>query len=589
MNQNPLIRRDSIVLVIVFMLFMALIAKAFHVQIVQADFLQEEGNKRQIRTLNIPAPRGEVLDRNGNVLALSTPIDSIWVDPKTLAFYLDPVAQQTQLLTENLSQQQLQNRQELVEQKYQAYQKMLALLELSPATFTPKVLSKRGRRFLYVKRGVLPELTEKIEALDVPGLYVQNQYKRYYPAGEVVSHLIGFTNIDDTGIAGIEKTYDAWLSGRAGKKQIVKDRAGRVVEFVQDLQPAKPGKQIYLSIDKDIQFFLYHAMKKSFIQHQATSMMSVILDAKTAEVIAMVSLPAFNPNDRSQLEGERLRNRVVTDLMEPGSTSKPFIVAKALDLGVLSLIDEINTSPGAITIQGQRITDTRNHGTITPAEVIQYSSNIGASKIAFKMTPQQQWQMYHDVGFGQDLGLFLPGETMGYIRPAAEWQKIDQASSSFGYGFNINLMQLAHAYMVIANQGELKPLSVIKRNPENDTAGRQIISATVAQNVLEMMEAVVAKGGTAPQAKVDGYRVAGKTGTVHLTKAGGYEANQYLSLFAGIVPVSNPKYIMVTAVNKPSRGIYYGGKVAAPIFKEVMTDVLRLKNIAPDDVWQGSE
>lgn len=589
MNQNPLIRRDSIVLVVVFMLFMVLIAKAFHVQIVQADFLQEEGNKRQIRTLNIPAPRGEVLDRNGNVLALSTPIDSIWVDPKTLAFYLDPVAQQRQLLTENLSQQQLQNRQELVEQKYQAYQKMLALLELSPATFTPKVLSKRSRRFLYVKRGVLPELTEQIEALDVPGLYVQNQYKRYYPAGEVVSHLIGFTNIDDTGIAGIEKTYDAWLSGQAGKKQIVKDRAGRVIEFVKDLLPAKPGKQIHLSLDKDVQFFLYHAMKKSFIQHQASSMMSVILDAKTAEVIAMVSLPAFNPNDRSQLKGERLRNRVVTDVMEPGSTSKPFIVAKALDLGVLSLIDEINTSPGAITIQGQRITDTRNHGSITPAEVIQYSSNIGASKIAFKMTPQQQWQMFHDVGFGQDLGLFLPGETMGYIRPAAEWQKIDQASSSFGYGFNINLMQLAHAYMVIANQGELKPLSVIKRNPENDTAGRQIISPLVAQNVLEMMEAVVAKGGTAPQAKVDGYRVAGKTGTVHLTKAGGYEANQYLSLFAGIVPVSNPKYIMVTAVNKPSRGIYYGGKVAAPIFKEVMTDVLRLKNIAPDDVWQGSE
>lgn len=589
MNQNPLIKRDSIVLIIVLMLFGALIAKAFYVQIIQADFLQEEGNKRQIRTLNIPAPRGEILDRNGNVLALSTQIDSIWVDPKTLAFYLDPVAQQTQALSENLTQAQWQKRQAAIESQYQAYQQMLALLELSPATFTPQVLAKRDRRFLYVRRGVLPELTEKIEALDVPGLYVQNQYKRYYPAGEVVSHLIGFTNIDDVGIAGIEKTYDAWLSGQAGKKQIVKDRAGRVVEFVKDLLPAKPGKQIHLSIDKDIQFFLFHAMKKSFIQHQATSMMSVILDAKTAEVIAMVNLPAFNPNDRSQLQGERLRNRVVTDVMEPGSPAKPFIIAKALELGVLDLNDQINTSPGAITIQGQRITDTRNHGTITPAEVIQYSSNIGASKIAFKMTPQQQWQMFHDIGFGQDLGLFLPGETMGYIRPAAEWQKIDQASSSFGYGFNINLMQLAHAYMVISNQGELKPLSVIKLNPENERSGRQIVSSAVAQKVLKMMEAVVAKGGTAPQAKVDGYRVAGKTGTVHLTKAGGYEANQYLSLFAGIVPVSDPKYIMVTAVNKPSRGIYYGGKVAAPIFKEVMTDVLRLKNIAPDDVWQGSE
>ncbi len=587
MHQNPIIRRDSIVLIVVLMLFMALIAKAVHVQIIQAEFLQNEGNKRQIRTLDIPAPRGEILDRNGNVLALSTPIDSIWVDPKTLAFYLDPVAQQTQLLSENLTPAQLQKRQQTIEKKYRAYQQMLSILELSPSTFTPQVLAKRERRFMYVKRGVLPELTAKIEALDVPGLYVQNQYKRYYPAGEVVSHLIGFTNIDDVGIAGIEKTYDAWLSGQAGKKQIVKDRAGRVVEFVKDLQPAKPGKQIHLSIDKDIQFFLYHAMKKSFIQHQATSMMSVILDAKTAEVIAMVSLPAFNPNDRSQLQGERLRNRVVTDVMEPGSPTKPFIIAKALDLGVLDIHDKINTSPGSMVIQGQRITDTRNHGTISPAEVIQYSSNIGASKIAFRMTPQQQWQMFHDVGFGQDLGLFLPGETMGYIRPAAEWQKIDQASSSFGYGFNINLMQLAHAYMVISNQGQLRPLSVIQRQSDQENMGKQIISADVAQQVLEMMEAVVAKGGTAPQAKVEGYRVAGKTGTVHLTKAGGYEANQYLSLFAGIVPVSDPQYIMVTAVNKPSRGIYYGGKVAAPIFKEVMTDVLRLKNIVPDDVWQG--
>jgi len=569
------------------MLFMAIIAKAFHVQILQADFLQDEGNKRQIRTLNIPAPRGDILDRNGHVLALSTPIDSIWVDPKTLAFYLDPVAQQTQLLSEKLSESQLQKRQVTIEQKYQAYQQMLALLELSPESFTPQVLAKRDRRFLYVKRGVLPEITKQIEALDVPGLYVQNQYKRYYPTGEVVSHLIGFTNIDDVGIAGIEKTYDDWLSGREGKKQIVKDRAGRVVAFVKDLQPAKPGKSIHLSIDKDIQFFLFHAMKKSFIQHQATSMMSVILDAKTAEVIAMVSLPAFNPNDRSQLQGERLRNRVVTDVVEPGSSVKPFIIAKALDLGVIGLEDQINTSPGSMTIQGQRISDTRNHGALTPAEVIQQSSNIGASKIAFKMTPQQQWQMFHDIGFGQDLGLFLPGETMGYLRPANEWQKIDQASSSFGYGFKINLMQLAHAYMVISHQGELKPLSVIKRNPDTENPGRQIISSTVAQQVLGMMEAVVAQGGTAPQAKVDGYRVAGKTGTVHLTKAGGYEANQYLSLFAGIVPVSNPKYIMVVAVNKPSRGIYYGGKVAAPIFKEVMTDVLRLKNIAPDDVWQG--
>jgi cell division protein FtsI (penicillin-binding protein 3) len=446
------------------------------------------------------------------------------------------------------------------------------------------VLAKKNRRFMYVERGVLPELSAQIEDLDVPGLYVQNQYKRYYPAGEVVGHLIGFTNIDDTGIAGIEKTYDDWLSGHAGKKQIIKDRAGRVIEFVKDIEPAEPGQPLVLSIDEDLQFFLYHALKKAFIRHQAQSIMSVILDAQTGEVLAMVSLPGFNPNDRSQLTGNRLRNRVIADRIEPGSTVKPFIVAKALDLGVLHLDDEIDTRPGSLRIQGQRITDTRNHGVITPGEVIKLSSNVGASKIAFKMTPQQEWQMYHDVGFGQDLGLFLPGETLGFIRPATEWQKIDQASASFGYGFNINLMQLAQAYLIFANEGKIKPVSLLKLNKVPE--GTQVVSKESAQAVLAMMEKVAARKGTAPEANIEGYRVAGKTGTVHRTKIGGYEQNKYISLFAGIVPVSNPKYIMVTAINEPSRGIYYGGKVAAPVFHEVMQEALRLNNIPPDEVLE---
>lgn len=586
LQSNRRVQRDTLVYVLIVGLFAAVFAKAFYVQVMQADFLQAEGNKRQIRTLEIPAPRGQIFDRHGNVLALSTPIDSVWVDPKVLSFYLDPVQQEAQLADENLTSKQFEKRRKRIAKKQLAYQEMLGLLGLSETDWSARILSKQKKRFMYLKRGVLPELSAKIEDLDVPGVYVQNQYKRYYPAGEIVGHLLGFTNIDDVGISGIEKTYEDWLSGASGKKQVIKDRAGRVIEFVKDIKPAESGKDLVLSIDKDIQFFLFYAMKKAFIRHQAQSMMSVVLDAKTGEVLAMVSLPSFNPNDRSQLTGERLRNRVIADRIEPGSTVKPFVVAKALQEGVLTLEEEINTSPGAMRIQGQRITDTRNYGSLTPEGIIQKSSNIGTSKIAFRLTPRQQWEMYYDVGFGQDLGLFLPGETLGFIRPAEEWQQIDQASASFGYGFNINLMQLAHGYMLFANQGKMKPLSVLKQQDGADSAQAEqsVISEEIAQNVLMMMEKAVSRKGTSPQAQIEGYRVAGKTGTVHRTKIGGYEQNKYTSLFAGIVPVSDPKYIMVTAVNEPSRGIYYGGKVAAPVFKEVMQEVLRLKNVSPDEI-----
>lgn len=579
---NAKVNRDAIIYALIAMLFAAVVAKAFSVQIMQADFLQSEGNKRQIRTLEIPAPRGEIYDRNGNVLALSTAIDSIWVDPKILSFYLDVAQQNSQLANETLNSKQLLARANLIEQKQAAYQEMLSLLKLPESSLTQKVLANPKRRFMYVKRGVLPDLSKQIEGLDVPGVYVQNQYKRYYPAGEVVSHLLGFTNIDDVGISGIEKTYNEWLSGSAGMKQVIKDRAGHVIEFVKDIQPAEAGNDLTLSIDKDLQFFLHRSLKKTFIRHQAKSIMGVILDAKTGEVLAMDSLPSFNPNDRSQLRGERLRNRVIGDRIEPGSTVKPFVVAKALDLGLVKLDEKINTAPGYIRIQGQKINDTRNHGKITPAEIIKVSSNVGVSKLASRMEPEQQWQIYQDVGFAQDLGLFLPGETTGYMRPPQEWQKIDQASASFGYGFNINLMQLAHGYMLFTNHGKMRPLSILKLDKAPE--GKQVINAGVADEVLHMMEATISREGTAPLAKIEGYRAAGKTGTVHQTKIGGYEENKYTALFSGIVPASNPKFIMAVAVNEPSRGIYYGGKVAAPVFSEVMQEALRLKNIAPDNV-----
>ncbi|MDX1795357.1 MAG: penicillin-binding protein 2 [Hydrogenovibrio sp.] len=616
LNPNRRIKRDNIVYLIIVVMFLAVFAKAIDVQIVQADFLQSEGNKRQIRTMTIPAPRGEIYDRNGKLLALSTPVDAIWVDPKILSYYLDPLQQQRSFVAEQLTASQIEQRKRQINGDIDKYHQMLSMLNLAGNTLTPTILAKKNRRFLYVKRGVLPTLAKKIEQLDVPGVFIQNQYKRYYPAGEVLGHVVGFTNIDDKGISGIEKTYNQWLSGHSGKKEVIKDRAGRVVDFVKDLQPAKPGHNIELSIDEDIQFFLYHALKKAYIRHQAKSVEAVILDAKTGEILAMSTVPSFNPNNRSQLQGSRLRNRVITDRLEPGSPAKPFIIAKALDLGLINTDTVIDTNPGAIRIQGQRITDTRNHGKLTPAGIIKKSSNIGASKVAFKMTPDQEWGILNDVGFGQDLGLYLPGETLGYLRPPSEWQKIDQASASFGYGFNINLLQLARAYTIFANHGVLKPVSLLKLTPKQEsqkasdrTAGdgideekevnldtsysatekHQVISARVADQVLRMMEGVTEPDGTAPKAKIEGYRVAGKTGTVHKSKIGGYQQNEYFSVFVGLVPASNPKYIMATVVNKPSRGIYYGGLVAAPIFREVMQDVLRLKNIPPDETIAQQE
>ena len=589
-------QRDSLIFGLIVIIFLVILAKAVDVLIIQSEFLQKEGNKRQIRVLDIPAPRGQIVDRNGNLMALSTPIDDIWVDPKVLSFFLDKKQQQAALLKDSinndLTELEIAKRQLNIDKNVKKYQAMLAELNLSSNVLTPRILAQSKRRFMYVKRGVLPDVSAKIDALGVPGVFIQNKYKRYYPTAEVNSHVIGFTNIDDEGISGIEKTYDSWLKGEAGKKQVIKDRKGRVIEFVRDIKPAKDGNILTMSIDNDIQYFLVKALKDAMELHQAESAQSVILDAKTGEILALASLPSFNPNNRGQLKGSRLRNRVVSDRIEPGSPIKPFVVAKALDLELLTLDEEIDTSPGSIRVQGQLISDTRNHGKINPATIIQKSSNVGVIKIAFKLSALQQWQMMRDVGFGQDLGLYLPGEALGYIRPVSEWNKIDQASASFGYGFNINLMQLARAYTIFTNEGRLLPVTLLKItdtvNEETNSVQPssiqplQVIKPKVANKMLEMLIAVTQKGGTAPKAALDGYHVAGKTGTVHKTKAGGYEKNEYLSLFVGIVPATNPKYIMATVVKRPSRGHYFGGLVAAPIFKTVMEDVLRLKNIPPD-------
>jgi cell division protein FtsI (penicillin-binding protein 3) len=634
-------RRDKVVFFLIALGFVAVLGRAFYVQVLRADFLQEEGTKRQVRTLEIPAPRGTVYDRNGDVLALSTPMASVWVDAKQVMSFQRDYRQflnllglsEAQLL--QLAKRQQHKRLSFIRQESDAkiieaieqlelpgiylkkvgltfapqgrdqtqivvtkdqpsiwidpeqmqgfqnlYAKLSKVLRLTPIEIEQKLKTFSKRRFVYLKRSIEPYVAEQVEKLDLYGVYVQDEYKRYYPAGEISAHLVGFTNIDDKGQEGLELAYNDWLKGVPGRKQVIKDRAGRVIDFVKDVKPARPGKDITLSIDKQIQFFAYRALKAAMIEHQAKSASAVVLDAKKGEVLAMVSLPGYNPNDRAKLSGDGIKNRVVTDLLEPGSTVKPFVIAKALDLGVLKPDEEIDTRPGAIRIDGYRITDSHDNGWLTPEGIIQKSSNVGQSKVALRLKAEQQWGLWKAIGFGRDSGLYLPGEASGYVKQVEQWTPLYQVSSSFGYGFNINLLNLAHAYLMLANQGNIMPLSLFKQT--EPPALERVVSEKAAQEVLLMMEKVVARGGTAPKAQIAGYRVAGKTGTVHKTKNGGYEQNTYMSLFAGIVPVSNPDMVMVVAVDEPSRGIYYGGAVAAPVFKEVMEHALRLRNVPHD-------
>lgn len=635
------LRRDWIVFSIIFLGFAALGVRAFYVQIVTTDFLQSEADKRHVRTISIPAPRGEIYDRNQKLLALSTPMASVWVDPKVIIKHESNYLAFLKML--NMSDVQLndlatQNRhkklsfirhikdKKLVEtiagldlpgiyikrielsyanngneisvdksepslwvnpkllNRYRYTPEHLSrILEKSRAEIVQKIYQNPKKRFIYIQRSLVPEVAEQIESLRLTGVYTQGEYRRYFPDGESLANLVGFTNIDDRGIDGVELAYNKWLAGSPGRKQVVKGRSGEVVDFIKDVEAAKAGNSLMLSIDQNIQYFTYRALKKVMIEHQAKSASSIILDAKTGEILAMVSLPSYNSNDLSQRKGRALKNRVVTDLIEPGSTMKPFIVAKALEQKLIGLDTIIDTKPGSIRIQGNRISDTHNYGELTPLGVVKKSSNVGSAKIAMMMTPEQQRDFWVDIGIGQQSGLFLPGENPGFLKPFQEWREIDQASASFGYGFNTNLLGLAHAYSLFANRGKMLPLKLVKQ-PETPQ-GKRVISEQVAYEVLKMMETAVAPGGTAPKAQIPGYRVAGKTGTVHKTKrVGGYEDNTYMALFAGVVPVSNPNMVMVTAVNEPSRGVYYGGAVAAPVFKEVMQEALRVRNVPPDQM-----
>jgi cell division protein FtsI (penicillin-binding protein 3) len=526
----------------------ALLARGVYLQGIHNDFLQQKGDARYSRVIEIKAHRGMISDRYGERLAISTPVASIWAIPQ------DVVATPKQLL------------------------QLAQILGMKPEELKARLFDT-SRDFIYLKRQMPPDQAEKAIRIGIAGVSLKHEYRRYYPGGEVTSHLLGFTDVDDNGQEGIELSMQARLSGKAGSQQVIKDRRGHIVEDVASLRAPKEGSDIALSLDGKIQFLAFREIKLAVETHRAKAGSIVVLDAKTGEVLALANWPSYNPNNRGKVSLNMLRNHVVTDLFEPGSTMKPFTVAAAMELGKVSFGTVINTEHGVYSVGGRAIHDTHPEATLTVAQVIQKSSNVGASKIALMMKPEQFWRSLSDNGFGAQTGCEFPGEAAGRLRDHKKWRPIEQATMSYGNGISVNLLQLARAYTVFANEGELKPVTLLKRDVP--TVGTQVYSAKTVRAVREMLEMVVKPGGTAPQAQVVGYRVAGKTGTAHKLE-GKHYVNKYVASFVGMAPASNPRLIVAVMINEPSGPEHFGGQVAAPAFSNVMGAALRQLNVPND-------
>lgn len=543
--------RLNLVRVVFISLVLGLAWRLADIQVLNSDFLRGQGDARHLRNVAIPAHRGMILDRNGEPLAISTPVDSVWINP-----------QEVSLDDARLS-------------------KLAKLLMLDLSDVKGKIKANKTREFVYLKRRISPELADKVKQLNIRGIALQREYKRYYPAGEVTAHLIGFTNVDDKGQEGLELTYDDSLKGVSGLKRMIRDRYGRYVGGGEQLKASKPGEDIRLSIDLRLQYLSYQALKLAVNKQQAHSGSAVILDTETGEVLAMVNQPAFNPNNRRGLSASDYRNRAVIDLFEPGSTVKPFTVAIGLKSGKFTEESIVDTSPGYFRAGGHTIRDHHNLGEISLATLIQKSSNVGASKVALALEPEELWQGFSSFGLGQPTGAYFPGEAMGTLPDLQSWGAFDRATLAFGYGMATSTLQLARAYMVLANGGILRPVSLMKT--DNLPAGRRVFASDTMKRILAMMESVALPGGTAQQAAVENYKVAGKTGTAKKASRGGYSKAKYVSVFAGAIPASKPRLVMVVMIDEP-QGSYYGGLVAAPVFSTVMTSAMRLLNIDPDNL-----
>ena len=550
-NNKPQYRfRRMIVLSVFTLLISGLFYRALDMQVLNQAFFQQQGDARHIRTVPISAHRGDIYDRNGEPLAISTPVDTVWINPKEFT-------------------------------GFQKVSSLAKVLNLNSVHLKNKIQKHAAKEFIYIRRQVSPDVGVKVAELGLKGVYLRREYKRYYPTGEVASHVLGFANVDDQGQEGLELAYDDWLTGEAGAKKVIRDRKGQVVDDVERIRPAQPGQSIHLSIDRRIQYLAYSALKASVKQNKAIAGSAVVLDVHTGEVLAMVNQPSFNANDRSQLRPGVYRNRSVTDVFEPGSTMKPFTIAAALETGKWHPTDNVHTSPGRYKVQGSLIKDMKDYGKLNLGGIILKSSNVGVSKVALSIGQEQQLEMYTKLGFGFDTGSGFPGERSGNLR-VSNVSDFERATMSFGYSLSVTPLQLARAYAALAANGTIYPVTFLKR--EDEAQGEKIMSANTAKKVRRMMERVVSAEGTAKKASIANYTVAGKTGTVHKFVSGGYADDRYLSVFAGMVPASNPQLVMVVMLNEPRNGEYFGGQVAAPVFSKVMSGALRLLDVEPDNL-----
>jgi cell division protein FtsI (penicillin-binding protein 3) len=541
--------RAHVLMLLLLLWFVLLAARALYLQVWQNDFLQHEGAARFTRTIALPAHRGMVTDRYDEPLAISTPVESVWASPAD------------------------------VEITGSQRRQLARLLELDEPELTKK-LAERDREFVYLRRHLPPELAAKVVQLGLPGIGLKREYRRYYPAGDLTAQLVGITDLDDRGLEGIELEYQDWLAGRPGSRRVIKDRLGRVVEDAAIVQVPVEGRDLALSIDRKLQYLAFRELKAAVAQHQAKAGGLVVLDVKTGEVLALANLPAFNPNNRTTLEAGRARNRAITDVFEPGSTLKPFTVAAALEAGVIRPNTVVQTAPGYLTVGDATIHDAHPETWLSVGQVIQKSSNVGAAKLALALRRESLWNMLSGVGFGAAPQLGFPGEVSGYLRAYQRWRPIEQATLSYGHGISVSLLQLARAYTIFATDGRLQPLTLVRRN--RPVEGRRVISEPTALAVRSMLELVVKAGGTAPRARVLGYRVAGKTGTAHKLIDKGYAADSYVASFVGMAPASDPRLLVAVMIDEPSAGEYYGGVVAAPVFSRVMSEALHMLSIPLD-------
>ncbi len=551
--------RVSFAVILFITVAVVMVWRVFDLQVQRGDDLQSKADKKQQATYPIAASRGSIYDRNGHLLAVSTPVGSIVVDAK---LFLD----------EKLNEKEDRDK----------FAVLSEALGLSYGTVKNKILSNPKNRYIVFKRAMPPEKAKLVTDKKLKGVFNERQYKRYYPMAEVTSHLVGMTNIDDKGQEGIELAYEHWLQGESGKKKVLRNRLGEVIEELEYLKPAQKGRDLYLSIDKRIQYVAYKELKKAVEKHKAKSGSITVVDVKTGEVLAVVNQPAYNPNNRAGLSTHAIRNRAIIDVFEPGSTMKTFGVAAALESGMYTVNSRINTSPGRMVINGYPIKDVKNYGVLDLGSVLVKSSNIGMSKIVLNMPSENLWSILQKSGFGTATDIGFPGEQSGVLAHYDNWSKAGKAAMSYGYGISTTNLQLAHAYAGLANDGVQVPLTLTKQ--ESPTSQKRIVSSTVAQQIKYMLNDVTSARGTAIKANVPGYKVGGKTGTVKVSQGGGYAEEKYLSIFAGVVPLNNPKYAMVVVINEPNNGDYYGGVVAAPVFSNVMTETLRFMNIVPDDL-----